>query len=111
MFATPALQWQKEHLLVEVFRLARFGDKLQVTDAGTDGNAQLVCEDDTWESLAHPLPPRGLGQQIIILREQDTAKRTSTVQQGRVVQLAPSSRAVSTSTPRRRSPPVMARGT
>ncbi len=69
------LQGQKLNPIGEILGRAHFGDEFEVVDAATDGHKELVgvhyaCE---WNTTA--LPPRSLGQQVLVLAEENTPER------------------------------------
>jgi len=95
----------------EVLGLADRRDQLEVADALPDRDVQLVSEDKADEGLAVPQAPASVSRsesRVKRTRPSEPALSSSAASSSRP---APSSWAVRTSTPRTRSPSVMARGT
>jgi hypothetical protein len=98
--------------LVQVCGLSCYGDECEIVDERTDRHPQRMGIDDATEGTACRLPVRGFGQQIVIVREGTRPNaETRSSSAGSSMALAPSSKAVSTSMVRSRSPAVIARGT
>ena len=62
-------------------------DKLQVADALTDGDSDLVSVYDSRKELAAPLPSCGFDQEIVVLCERNEAEVRRPIQDVRIVLL------------------------
>ena len=77
----PALQRQILDPIGEVFGPARFRDNLQVFDALTDCNRQLMRVNHAAEIMVRALAMRGFSQQIFILGEKRAPDLACSVEQ------------------------------
>lgn len=84
-----ALQRQVFNAVSKIFGGGGFGDQFQVTDANSNGHAELMGINDASEWNSVSLTGRGFSQEIFILRKQHTLQFSGTIQQNVIRHVAP----------------------
>lgn len=77
-------EWEELDPVSHVLGLASLGDELEISDARTDRDPELVSVDDAREVDRLPLSPRGLPKEVVVTGEEDAVQFGRPIQQLRI---------------------------